>query len=60
MTVGDVTTKLGVSNTWEGSDWWNMDSYELTLDKAAEVTFSVQKAANNDPVLSFIQIRNLK
>ena len=60
MTVGDVTTKLGVSNTWEGSDWWNMDSYDFTLDKAAEVTFSVQKAANNDPVLSFIQIRDLK
>lgn len=57
MTVNGETTELGKTNTWNGGSWWNKVSYEITCEKAADVTFTIAKAENNDPVLSFIQIQ---
>ena len=57
MTVNGETTELGKTNTWNGGSWWNKVSYEITCEEAADVTFTIAKAENNDPVLSFIQIQ---
>lgn len=56
MTANGETTELGQTNTWNGGNWWNEAVYELNCPKDAEVTFTVAKAENLDPVLSFIQI----
>lgn len=57
MTVNGETTELGKTNTWNGGSWWNKASYQITCEEAADVTFTIAKAENNDPVLSFIQIQ---
>lgn len=57
MTVNGETTELGKTDTWNGGSWWNQASYEITCEEAADVTFTIAKAGNNDPVLSFIRIQ---
>lgn len=57
MIQGEETTQLGTSNTWKGNNWWNTDTYEIECASDGDVTFSVVKNGDSDPVLSFIQIQ---
>ena len=54
------TETLGTSNTWENSNWWNRDFYDLTCENDGEVTITLTKVSGQpDPTLSFIQVQNV-
>ncbi|WP_374972135.1 xylosidase/arabinofuranosidase [Blautia producta] len=54
------TKELGSSNTWNGGNWWNSDTFELVCEETGDVTFSIEKQSGQpDPVLSFIQIQKV-
>lgn len=57
MTKDGVTEELGASDTWENGNNWNTDIFEVVCETDGEVTFTVAKAGDADPVLSFIQIQ---
>lgn len=59
MTKDGSEEELGTSDTWENGNNWNKDTYEITCKTDGEVTFTVAKAGNADPVLSFLQICSL-
>ncbi len=54
---GGTAKQLGTSDTWEGGNWWNQDTYNLTCEKDGVVTFALAKESGQpDPTLSFIKI----
>lgn len=60
VTKDGATEELGISDTWENGNNWNKDIYEFTCETAGEVTFTLSKAGNADPVLSFLEISGSK
>ncbi|MCR5657597.1 MAG: family 43 glycosylhydrolase [Butyrivibrio sp.] len=52
-------TKLFDTNSMNGKNNWNTPNKEFTVDKECDVTFSVRKSDNSDPVLSFIKVQKL-
>nr|WP_288978799.1 Ig-like domain-containing protein [uncultured Blautia sp.] len=59
-TQNNGTKELGSSNTWNGGNWWNSDTFDLVCEDTGNVTFSIEKQSGQpDPALSFIQIQKI-
>ena len=59
VTSGEVTTELGLANTWKDGNPWNEEVYEFTCETSGEATFSVSADGGPEPVLSYIRIQGV-
>ena len=51
--------KLGTTGSMDGWKNWKTVTYDTTVTNSGDVTYSVRKANNNDPVLSFLKVQHV-